>query len=167
MMDWLCYCGGLHNAKRQLEKSDIKKAFDWYRQQTGKDAKVIRIHPKVQHLAGDLPDGIQVIPWPGTSSWSIDMAETLPVPEKDTVDDFQPIRGRSTLSEDCNTTGKVSGEGKGMLQPKNSTSDEVINRLADEGLSSRQIAEHLSMLGQSVSHMTVSRHLKKVKVGSK
>jgi hypothetical protein len=76
----------------------------------------------------------------------------------------------------CNTVQKVSGQGAGHVTASRQAMpgpsdvkpgiDAAIAELSREGLSSREIAGQLGMMGLTVSHMTVARKLRKAKVAA-
>jgi hypothetical protein len=80
---WLSYCGGLRNPKREIKEGDIEKALKWYQDNTGQEANLIRLHPRMMPIIGLLPEGIVVIQNGGTAAWSIDLATNLPVIQKE------------------------------------------------------------------------------------
>jgi hypothetical protein len=86
----------------------------------------------------------------------------------------EPVLARSSGAAPCNTV-----KDKDLLGTANVTAlprtgnantkkqqaiDTAIEEMSRDGLSSRQIAEQLGMAGIDVSHMTVSRHLRKARV---
>jgi hypothetical protein len=164
---WFTYCGGLSRAKRQIEKPDIKTALNWYREQTGMDARFARIHPRLGSLAEDFPATVEVIHNGGTSAWSIDLAATLPVPRKDTNSDYPVVSGHFTGEKGCDNDEdmKIGGDDvvTGNTRAKTAI-DDVIKGFVDQGLGCRAIAEQLSLTGIDMSYRTVARHIKKAKV---
>ncbi len=64
---------------RNLKPSDIPIALETFRSETqGKEARVIRLHPKHQGANWPVPEGLQVL-FTNSSSVEVAMAEDVPV----------------------------------------------------------------------------------------
>jgi hypothetical protein len=50
----------LREPKMDLLKGDIQQAIEWFNEETGIMPKLVLLHPKCQHLAGEAPEDITV-----------------------------------------------------------------------------------------------------------
>jgi hypothetical protein len=110
----------------------------------------------------------------GTPPDTDDLRRKYGLPPRPTVPRPDAPSAPSSDLGGCNTVQEVSGQGAGHVTACRQATpgasdvkpgiDAAIAELSREGLSSRQIAGQLGMMGIDVSHMTVARHIRRAKV---
>ncbi len=65
---YLCWTSPLDRPKLGLQPGDVIAAILWFEKQTGRLPATVRLHPKCQSLASEVPVGIEV-QYSGALAW--------------------------------------------------------------------------------------------------
>jgi len=133
----------------RLMPGDAGKALAWFKAKTGAHPRVICVNPQNESLAAtEAGDRIKVETCPGTLLWECWLAG-------------KGAGGNSVTAEtgEIQATGRNKNKAQAKTQrgrPPKKLPGQMVVKLKAQGLGSREIAKKLG-----VSHMTVSRALKK------
>ena len=148
-ISWVSWC---NLDDLQLLPGDIGKAIDAFSRKTGMEARVIRLNPKNEKLAGEASNGIRVDYSAGVLLWEVWVSANPPA-------DFVAPLPVMQQEKGCNKNGTQL-----MLPLGRPEADLDVQRaleLKNKGLGARRIAKELG-----VSHMTISRALRNARQGT-
>jgi hypothetical protein len=169
------YAEGIHHHDLQLRRGDIAEGIKAFRELTGRDAKLVTLHPTNEYLVDAVPKGCAVAYSAGVLKWMMWLA----------VGEIKP--GKNHNKEEApQTTPVVSQVGQGIMSKLNDEKTsmdiikpsvakvaigkrgpkfkalplELVRDLADEGFGSWAIASKVKkQTGIVVSYKTIQRLL--------
>ena len=153
MVTW---CEPMQRGDLKLAPSDIQDALAWFKETTGHDAKLIVLNPKNDHYAREAGDGVKVEYLGGCLTWEVWLSA-----EDNFVTQQAHIRTDTDLGQQRRNEIMI----RRILpigRPSIDLPMEKVTALAAKGLGYRAIAKTLQAEGIQVSHMAVSRAIKKL-----
>ncbi|MCX5999099.1 MAG: hypothetical protein NTU41_05755 [Chloroflexi bacterium] len=150
------WCEPTRRGDLKVAPGDIAAALTWFKESTGKDARLISLHPKNERCAKECGEGVEVEYVSGCLAWEVWLsAGDIPVPCLPHVDHaVEP-----TLA--CDKTQvmpiPIPTHMARLGRPPLDLPLETILELASQGFSCRDIATKLSGEGTMVSYRSVAR----------
>ena len=150
------WCEPMQRGDLKLAPGDIQDALTWFKGTTGQDAKLIILNPKNERYAKAAGDGVKVEYLGGCLTWEVWLAAE---------DNF--VTQLSHIQTDTNLEQKKRNEiPTHIILPVGRPSVDLpmkkVTELAAQGMGYRAIAKRLQSEGIQVSHMAVSRAIKKL-----
>ena len=152
----ITWCEPIQRGDLRLAPGDIEDALTWFKETTGQDAKLIVLNAKNERYAKEAGDSVKVEYLGGCLTGEVWLsAEDIfvtPKPYIQTDTDFEQKK-RNEIQTRCFLP---------VGRPSLDLPTEKITELAAQGLGYRLIARRLQSEGIQVSHMAISRAMKKL-----